>query len=539
MSRRRSAAHVARDAERSRDRGIDDPAPTDDPESGPLAGYRLIRRVAIGGRADLFLAAAEASGSGAMRDAEADPGIDAPSGPPLVILRVYRAEADDASVALEIGAMSTDATGTLPRLLDVATLDDGRCALAVERIAGPTLSRLLADRTLTPGESVTILAPIVVAAAELARHGYVHSRLAASDVLIDERGRPRLIGLGALRRLPERGHLDRTALLRDAHAALAALISDVAAAVQPSSALDAVVAFIRERIGERPFQPCEPEIERRLFDVAHPEPIRAMARPRSAHRLPARVVPAEPPQAVSGEPGLDASAPQTAGGFARTMLELAQLPGDVASRLGVETDRVRALGRGVRDRLRAKSSTLTVGGLIGGAALVVLLTLVPPATADDASGTTDDAAPRTGGAATADATGEGASMPEPAPGAEPPLVGPTATPGEGGADAQPIAAAAALLERRAECFHTLDLGCLDEVVQPGSAAESNDRTALVAAREGGAAPHVDFDLAALTVTTEMGGAVLVTAPWRLGEREPASLLMVKGEAGWRLREIFG
>jgi len=34
-----------------------------------------------------------------------------------------------------------------------------------------------------------------------------------------------------------------------------------------------------------------------------------------------------------------------------------------------------------------------------------------------------------------------------------------------------------------------------------------------------------------------GGAVLVRA--RVApEREPASLLMVRGEAGWRLREVF-
>jgi hypothetical protein len=35
----------------------------------------------------------------------------------------------------------------------------------------------------------------------------------------------------------------------------------------------------------------------------------------------------------------------------------------------------------------------------------------------------------------------------------------------------------------------------------------------------------------------MGGAVLVRAE-TVAEREPASLLMVRGEAGWRLREAF-
>jgi eukaryotic-like serine/threonine-protein kinase len=35
----------------------------------------------------------------------------------------------------------------------------------------------------------------------------------------------------------------------------------------------------------------------------------------------------------------------------------------------------------------------------------------------------------------------------------------------------------------------------------------------------------------------MGAAVLVHAE-TTAEREPASLLMVRGEAGWRLRDVF-
>ena len=35
-----------------------------------------------------------------------------------------------------------------------------------------------------------MLAPIVAAAAELARLGFVHTRLSSSDILIDDAGRP-------------------------------------------------------------------------------------------------------------------------------------------------------------------------------------------------------------------------------------------------------------------------------------------------------------------------------------------------------------
>ena len=86
------------------------------------------------------------------------------------------------------------------------------------------------------------------------------------------------------------------------------------------------------------------------------------------------------------------------------------------------------------------------------------------------------------------------------------------------------------------CFETLDLGCLDAVAQPGSPIESADRLALSEAREGAAAPVTRFDPATIEVTAEMGAAVLVRAA--APGREPASLLMVRGEAGWRLREVF-
>ena len=98
-------------------------------------------------------------------------------------------------------------------------------------------------------------------------------------------------------------------------------------------------------------------------------------------------------------------------------------------------------------------------------------------------------------------------------------------------------AARTLLERRAECFETLDLACLESVVQPGSAIEASDRLALSAAREGAQAESTRFDPATVEVIAEMGAAVLVRAATEPG-REPASLLMVRGEAGWRLREVF-
>lgn len=532
---------------------------------GGLVGYRFLRRIASGERADVYLATAEPSDQPAspVAPAFAPPpaggaALDAtfaPPAPPLVVVRVYPAEASSEAIALEIEAMSTDADGTLPALYDVASLDDGRCCLAVERIGGVAVSRLLTERTLSAGEAVTILAPIAVAVSELAERGFVHLRLASSDLILDDAGRPRLVGLGALRRIPGHGRsAERTALIRSGHAALAELVEDVAAAVRPVGALDAAVDLIRGRLDARPFERCEAELERRLFAAAAPQPISGVdVRVRTA-RLPARIdspVAATTDEAPNDD-GTDAarSRPERARGI-RGLFGLSQLPDELGARVATTLDTVP--GGGTRARvvsaLRARRRALTVGGLVGGGALVLMLTLVPPATATvapeptqgDASQTTDAASTSGAGgadpAANAAATGSGgggeadqATSTEETPGPD--------APDAGAAGDDPVVATRWLLERRADCFATLDLGCLDEVLQPASAIEAQDRAAMLAARDGGAGPDVGFDLETLHVSSEMGDAVLAAVTRAAPGSEPASLLVVRGEAGWRLREIF-
>ena len=202
-----------------------------------LAGYRLLRRIANGDRADVYLATVD-------RHHPGDVDVAA-----LVAVRVYPSSMPGESIATEIEAMTADTSGALPELYDVATLDDGRCCLAVERLPGPTLAGLLIGRTLDPGEAVTILAPVVVAVARLAESGFVHTRLSANDVILDATGRPRVIGLGALRRLPaEAQQRERTDLVRSGHEVLADLIEEVMRATRPSGIFDGALEIIRSAV---------------------------------------------------------------------------------------------------------------------------------------------------------------------------------------------------------------------------------------------------------------------------------------------------
>ena len=109
----------------SRPAGAEPPLTTTTTERS-LAGYRLLRRISNGDRADVYLATV-------------DRAENADDDAPLVAVRVYAPTVPGESIATEIEAMAADTSGALPELFDVAALDDGRCCLAVERMPGPTL----------------------------------------------------------------------------------------------------------------------------------------------------------------------------------------------------------------------------------------------------------------------------------------------------------------------------------------------------------------------------------------------------------------
>jgi eukaryotic-like serine/threonine-protein kinase len=76
-------------------------------------------------------------------------------------------------------------------------LADGTLALVLDQVIGGSLAQLLGARgQLTPGETVTTLAPLLTALADLHGAGVVHGDLAPGNVLFSADGRPLISDLG-------------------------------------------------------------------------------------------------------------------------------------------------------------------------------------------------------------------------------------------------------------------------------------------------------------------------------------------------------
>ncbi|WP_155885520.1 hypothetical protein [Cryocola sp. 340MFSha3.1] len=110
----------------------------------------------------------------------------------------------------------------------------------------------------------------------------------------------------------------------------------------------------------------------------------------------------------------------------------------------------------------------------------------------------------------------------------------------GSATEDPVDAARAVLDARHSCFtaRPAHSDCLTGVLDEGSPVVAEETAALGAE---GAAAKRDFSGATLSLVERWGGAALVSAApdsTRTPKSEPASLLLVRSEAGWRLRAVY-
>jgi hypothetical protein len=103
-----------------------------------------------------------------------------------------------------------------------------------------------------------------------------------------------------------------------------------------------------------------------------------------------------------------------------------------------------------------------------------------------------------------------------------------------GADVDPVHAAHGLLERRRDCLAHRNPECLAAVDQPGSPLLAADIELAAAGASLATAPA----LSRLSLSEALGDAAIVAIAPSDETTKPASVLVIRTEAGWRLRALF-
>ncbi|MEO6145407.1 MAG: protein kinase [Dermatophilaceae bacterium] len=115
----------------------------------------------------------------------------------LRIIRVSDVAGAQAVTTPLMAALQRIQSHHLVHLHDAIALPDGTLALVFDQVTGGSLARVLGARgKLTPGETVTVVAPLFRALAELHAAGVVHGDLAPARVLFSGDGKPLISGLG-------------------------------------------------------------------------------------------------------------------------------------------------------------------------------------------------------------------------------------------------------------------------------------------------------------------------------------------------------
>ena len=290
------------------------------------------------------------------------------------------------SIAREIEAMSADASGTLPGLIDVA-IARRRAVLprggAARRARAVTHDRRAHAR---PGEAVTILAPVVVAVARTGAHR-VRARAPRRERRPSRR-RWGVRGCSASARcgaFPPTAPSDRRCCARPRGARRPARRGRRRGRTR--RALEPDRRLLREPARPRPFVPCERRSNGGSSRRPTPEPVRGSRR-EARPVAPARAITRRCRRAASvgRRRSTRASCARRRACRASSRWRTAPTTSSTGSRTAADVDRVEGGRRRILAAVRGRGRSVGVGALVGGGALVLMLTLVPPATAGDVAG---------------------------------------------------------------------------------------------------------------------------------------------------------
>ncbi|RWZ51653.1 hypothetical protein ELQ90_06005 [Labedella phragmitis] len=518
-----------------------------------VAGYRVLRRSGDRHGGHVRTAALEAAGGGLG---------DAASRTVVSIVTFDTAVAEERSMRL-IDRLERLAAPGVPRVLDVVVEDGGGPAVVLEFCGDSIASILAGGAEITAGEVVTLVAPILTALVTLHDRGFAHGDVSIASIAVGGRGRPLLVGCERAVELPDE-HAQAREVAADDLRRLADSLTELSREVRDPKARARVVASAAAiRSGAvTPFSPAfRAAAEVRLFEIAEPSPL-AFSATEERELLDAETI----PPLVRSAGALRPRSPERRSGLLDAAGGLiARVRGRLESRARVErrhpsdredragqggrvdkggrgdqgdrTGRHRGLGlRGRRESGQGSARSRRRGPLIVGAAIVgvtiAFLVVVPAWESARSTGATDDAA----------ATRARQASSDPASGFPAPSASQTSTAGPASSGrAEPaddaVVGARAALDAIASCAAASDDSCWRSVIEPDTAlleevsASKDPLSALPAALA------LPVDAVEITPRDDYGDLrVVLVAP--VDETRPASVLMIRTEAGWRVRDAF-
>ena len=489
-----------------------------------VAGRRLVRCLGEGREWTAYSTVLAHAGSAhGGRTDQASPAGDA------VLLRA-RADAAERDLWRRAAILSRLDHPHIVRLVDVAEDPTGLPCLLVERLAGGTLGELLRRReSIAPGEAVTILAPLVDAIRAAHLSGISHGSISASAVRFADDGRPVLSGWSSAAPVDQQsidGGLGRTAPAFAADwTAFAGLMDGVLQATDPDEA-PTTVAWA-DVVDELADHEIANRLQQRIHALARPLPV-LLDRVDSSSASPADVIRASADRAQRTAP-----LPPTR----RAAVESRRLSRHPVSRLrrrlawrpGRRTRAAATAGSTPSVDTGPRRRRLMIGAAGAAAALVSAAMVFLPSEDPSTAIAPTPAGP--GGPASAAVTT-----------VAPPVETPTSAPDEAGdvdvvTGDDPAAAARELVRRRDECRTTGEEGCVWDSVERGSPFDDDEHLGVgIGSIDAASLDLVDRqgDAAVLRGTAEPSETNDATA----GRRQPVTLLVVRGETGWRLREVF-
>lgn len=443
---------------------------------------------------------------------------EAPDGRRVVLRRRGSRSAVTPPVAEAVAFAQADHPH-VARLVDVFTGSTGELVLAFDDVGGDPLRSWLAARGRPEtGEVVTLVVPVLGAVQHLARRGVALSALGVDDVEIDRRGAPVVVGLSGA-----------SAVGPDAESASLPVAAEFARSM--------VSRANRPGVGDQApsLDPTTFEsLVESVFDLGEAVPLSSVDA--SDGDLPARhddeTVPTDEPSASA---------------WWALLPENEVVDRVVAWLPGLRPQNVVAGLRRVRPGYRALGAGAV---LVGAAALVLGTTATGGADPGEAvsggavaAGTSAEvvatAVPSTPGhrSATDEPVPTGSPRHDSSTAGAPPDAGRSRSTGESnevavlGDDAG--AAATVLLRTRRDCLREATPACLAAVDQAGSPIALRDAMVL---DDPSLAGDRTFAVELTGESSATGGTVLLEA--RGPDGEPASVLVMRTEAGWRLRDVF-